>query len=219
LLCGFSFLEIKGNNMTIEQYQQQIKEGNTYLANLTTKTHISTNYSLEKLYNMSNAKFKLYFKDKFICFSPERFIQCKDNKVFTYPMKGTINANIKNAKNIILNNKKELAEHTMIVDLLRNDLSIISSNVKVDKFRYCETIITKDKKLIQTSSKISGTLEKNWQNKIGDILISVRAPVGDVNICPFEYIFIFTASSYICASFCITHPFNNKITNPRVNAI
>ena len=71
----------------------------------------------------------------------------------------------------------------MIVDLLRNDLSIISSNVKVDKFRYCETIITKDKKLIQTSSKISGTLEKNWQNKIGDILISIL-PAGSITGTP-----------------------------------
>jgi para-aminobenzoate synthetase component 1 len=163
--------------------QQHIKNGNTYLANLTTKTDITTNYNLKELYNMSNAKFKLYFKDKFICFSPERFIQCKDNKVFTYPMKGTIDVNINNAKNIILEDKKELAEHTMIVDLLRNDLSIISSNVKVDKFRYCETITAGDKKLIQTSSKISGTLEKNWQNKIGDILTSIL-PAGSITGTP-----------------------------------
>ena len=31
-----------------------------------------------------------------------------------------------------------MAEHTMVVDLLRNDLGIIASNVKVDKFRYIE---------------------------------------------------------------------------------
>ena len=40
-------------------------------------------------------------------------------------MKGTIDASIPNAKEIILKDKKEMAEHTMVVDLLRNDLGIV----------------------------------------------------------------------------------------------
>lgn len=166
-----------------EKIQHQIKEGNTYLTNLTTQTNINTKYSLEDLYNMANAKFKLYFKDEFICFSPERFIECHDNKIFTYPMKGTIDAKIKNAKELILNDKKELAEHTMVVDLLRNDLSIISKNVQVDKFRYCETIAAGDTELIQVSSQISGDLSTNWQNNIGNILTSIL-PAGSITGTP-----------------------------------
>ena len=53
-------------------------------------------------------------------------------------MKGTIDANIKDAKKRILNNEKEMAEHIMVVDLLRNDLGIISKDIKVKKFRYIE---------------------------------------------------------------------------------
>lgn len=72
----------------------------------------------------------------FVCFSPEKFIDIKDNKIYTYPMKGTIDSNFDDAKNILLNNKKELAEHTMVVDLLRNAKKYIEkieeiTNVKV----------------------------------------------------------------------------------------
>ena len=42
-------------------------------------------------------------------------------------MKGTIDANISDAKNKIINDKKELAEHTMVVDLLRNDLYLLQN--------------------------------------------------------------------------------------------
>ena len=42
-------------------------------------------------------------------------------------MKGTIDSSIPNAKGKILANKKEMAEHTMVVDLLRNDLGIITT--------------------------------------------------------------------------------------------
>jgi para-aminobenzoate synthetase component 1 len=166
-----------------KKVKNEIKNGNTYLINLTTKTKIKTKYSLIDLYNKSSAKFKLYYKDKFICFSPERFVKCIDNKIFTYPMKGTIDANIYDAKNKIINNAKELAEHTMIVDLLRNDLSMVSSNVTVEKFRYCETISAGPKNLIQVSSKISGNLENNWQNNIGRI-ITTMLPAGSITGTP-----------------------------------
>ena len=46
-------------------------------------------------------------------------------------MKGTIDAALPNAKDIILNDPKEKAEHATIVDLIRNDQSIVAENVKV----------------------------------------------------------------------------------------
>lgn len=165
--------------------QEEIKKGNTYLINLTTQTKIQTktHLTLEEIYNIANAKYKLLYKNKFVCFSPEQFCEIKNNKIYTYPMKGTIDANIPNAKEILINDKKELAEHTMVVDLLRNDLSIVSKNVSVEKFRYCEKIKAGDKKLIQTSSKISGDLEKNWQNRLGDIITSLL-PAGSITGTP-----------------------------------
>lgn len=165
------------------QLKNEIINGNTYLANLTSMTKIKTPLSLNEIYEIANAKFKLNYKDKFVCFSPERFCEIKNNKIYTYPMKGTINAKIPNAKQIILEDKKELAEHTMIVDLLRNDLSIVSKKVKVEKFRYCENIKAGDKELIQVSSKISGELENHWEKRIGNIISSLL-PAGSITGTP-----------------------------------
>ncbi len=163
--------------------QENIKEGNSYLLNLTTSTKINTNLSLSEIYAKANAKFKLKFKEDFVCFSPERFIKIKKNKIYTYPMKGTIDASIPNAKARILGDIKEMAEHTMVVDLLRNDLGIVAKKVKVDKFRYIDKINAGDKELLQVSSKISGHLEKNWNEKIGDIITSLL-PAGSITGTP-----------------------------------
>lgn len=166
--------------------QEEIKKGNSYLLNLTAKTKIQTSLSLDEIYENTKSKFKLRFqneRDNFVCFSPERFVQIMDNKICTYPMKGTIDARILNAKDKILADKKEMAEHTMVVDLLRNDLGIIGSNVRVENFRYVETINAGDKKLLQVSSKISANLEDNWSDKIGDILSSIL-PAGSITGTP-----------------------------------
>ena len=166
--------------------QEEIKRGNTYLLNLTAKTKIQTEYSLDKIYEKVNAKFKLRFQnenDNFVCFSPERFIEIKKNKISTYPMKGTIDSSIPNAEAKILGDIKEMAEHTMVVDLLRNDLAIVSSKVRVDKFRYIDKINAGDKKLLQVSSKITGHLEDNWNERIGSIITSLL-PAGSITGTP-----------------------------------
>ena len=171
---------------SFDYIQEQIKSGNSYLLNLTAKTKIKTSLSLDEIYENIDAKFKLRFqnnKDDFVCFSPERFVEVKKNKISTYPMKGTIDAIITNAQARILGDVKEMAEHTMVVDLLRNDLGIIAQKVRVNKFRYCEKINAGDKKLLQISSKISANLQDNWNEKIGDILTSIL-PAGSITGTP-----------------------------------
>lgn len=175
-----SFQEYK---QKFDYVQEQIVFGNTYLLNLTAKTKIETALSLDEIYEKSKAKYKLKFKDEFVCFSPERFIKIKKNKIYTYPMKGTIDASIPNAEVKILANVKEMAEHTMVVDLLRNDLGIISKKVKVEKFRYIDEIIAGEKKLLQVSSKISGELENKWNENLGEILVSLL-PAGSITGTP-----------------------------------
>lgn len=166
-----------------DSVQEEIKNGNTYLLNLTFPTEIKTDMSLKEIFITSDARFKLLFKDEFVCFSPERFIKIENNTISTYPMKGTIDAKIKNAKNKILNNKKEMAEHTMVVDLLRNDLSIVSKNVRVGDFRYVEKIKAGERELLQVSSSIKGDLEKGWQNKLGEV-ITKMLPAGSISGTP-----------------------------------
>ena len=161
---------------------EEIKKGNTYLLNLTFPTKIETNLNLIEIFSIANAPFKLYFKDKFVCFSPERFVKIQNNKIYTYPMKGTIEADIPNAKEKILNNTKEMAEHTMVVDLLRNDLGIIGKNVKVNKFRFIDKIKAGEKKLLQVSSEIEADIP-NWQQNWLEMILKLL-PAGSISGTP-----------------------------------
>ncbi|MBE9563470.1 MAG: aminodeoxychorismate synthase component I, partial [Proteobacteria bacterium] len=169
--------------LAFEHVIQEMKVGNTYMLNLTFPTLIETNISLLEIFLSSKAPFKLYFQDKFITFSPERFIKIEDNLIKTYPMKGTIDALLPNAKEKLLTNEKEQAEHNMVVDLLRNDLSIVAKKVKVNKFRYINQVTAGYKTLLQVSSEISGILEPNWHQRIGDILLSLL-PAGSISGTP-----------------------------------
>ncbi len=162
---------------------EKIKAGETYILNLTQATPIETKLSLDEMYGLANAHYKLRYKDQFVCFSPEKFIQIKENKIHTFPMKGTIDAAIENAKEKILTNEKEMAEHVMIVDLLRNDLSIVATNVQVEEFRYIKKINAGAKELLQVSSHISGILDSSWREHLGDIL-QAMLPVGSISGAP-----------------------------------
>ena len=163
--------------------QSEINRGNSYLLNLTFPTPITLNLSLAEIYKRSQAKYKLLVHPNLVLFSPETFVQIKDGQIASFPMKGTIDANIPNAAEIILADKKEKAEHCTIVDLIRNDLNLVASKVRVDQFRYIDHLKTAQKSLLQVSSKISGTLPSNYQDTIGDILMRLL-PAGSVSGAP-----------------------------------
>ena len=168
---------------SLEKILEEIRSGNTYLLNLTFATPIQTNLSLKEIFTYARAKFKLYFKGEFICFSPERFVEIEDNTIATYPMKGTIDAHLPDAEATILANEKEMAEHVMIVDLMRNDLGIVGSEVKVEQFRYIDQIRAGEKELLQVSSKITAKLPKTWHTQIGTILDKLT-PAGSITGTP-----------------------------------
>lgn len=163
--------------------QQHIHNGDTYLLNFTQQTEIATNLSLEEIFQISEARYKVLLKDRFVCFSPEAFVQINDGKIASFPMKGTMDAGIENAKELILNDSKELAEHNTIVDLIRNDLSLVAENVTVEKFRYLERIKTNRRDLWQVSSKITGDLPGNYASRIGDIIFTML-PAGSISGAP-----------------------------------
>ncbi|CAG0894140.1 unnamed protein product [Cyprideis torosa] len=91
---------------SFNQVMQAIQHGDSFLCNLTVEVPVQLDIPLEELYDIAKAKHKLW--------------------IFTYPMKGTINAEIPHAKNQLLQNQKEKAEHYTIVDLMRNDLSQVA---------------------------------------------------------------------------------------------
>lgn len=185
--CHFSFnpMKFKDYQQGFELVKSELQKGNSYLLNLTYPSKIETNYSLMQLFQQTKASYKLLFKNEFICFSPEPFIQIYENKIYTYPMKGTINATLENAEQQLLNSQKELREHYTIVDLMRNDLAIVAKNIEVKRFRYVEKIHTERGAILQTSSEICGELEENWRHNIGHILVALL-PAGSISGAPKE---------------------------------
>ncbi len=159
--------------------QKNLKLGNSYLANYTCKTEIKTNLTLEEIFYLSKAKYKVLYKDQFVFFSPETFVKIIDNQILTYPMKGTIDASKENAIETLKSDVKEKAEHYTVVDLLRNDLSMVADEVKLDEFQRIDFIKTKQKNLYAMSSGISGKLKPDFQGKIGSIMKTLL-PAGSI---------------------------------------
>ncbi|MDD4922532.1 MAG: aminodeoxychorismate synthase component I [Bacteroidales bacterium] len=163
----------------------EIKKGNSFLVNLTCETPVYLKGDLKQIFQQAEAKYKLWYKDQLVVFSPETFIRIEKGVISSFPMKGTIDASLPNAAELILNNPKEKAEHCTIVDLIRNDLSMVAENVKVVRFRYIDTLKTDSGKLLQVSSEISGDLPENYHTAIGDILFKLL-PAGSVTGAPKE---------------------------------
>ena len=172
-------VELERYCQAFNEVQHRIHSGDTYLLNLTMPSCVKTNLSPEEIFYRSEAPYKVWLKDQFVCFSPEIFVRIEDGIISSFPMKGTIDANVENAEQLLLNDEKEVAEHHTIVDLIRNDLSIVASDVRVDRLMYIDRIYTNRGDLLQMSSEISGTLPENYQQSIGTIL-SKLLPAGSI---------------------------------------
>lgn len=160
-----------------------IRLGNSYLLNLTFKTQIETESSLEEIFYSSVAKYKLLYHNNFVVFSPEIFVQINNGEIKSFPMKGTIDSSISDSEVIILNDKKEAAEHSTIVDLIRNDLSKVAGNVEVKRYRYIDRIKSGSSEMLQVSSEISGKLSPGYENHLGEIIAGLL-PAGSVTGAP-----------------------------------
>jgi para-aminobenzoate synthetase component 1 len=163
--------------------QDHIRHGDSFLLNLTMPSRVNTNLSLYDIFCISKARYKIWLKDRFVVFSPETFIKTEGRQISSFPMKGTIDASLPGAKNKLLSNKKELAEHYTIVDLIRNDLSMVAKEVKVNRFQQIERIQTHKHELLQMSSEITGILPKDFVSSIGDMIFNML-PAGSISGAP-----------------------------------
>lgn len=166
-----------------EAVKKELNYGNTFLINLCTKTPVDLSHNLQKIFYSARAKYRVLWDDRFVVFSPETFIRIDDGHITTYPMKGTINADLPDAANILQNDLKEVSEHHTIIDLLRNDLSIHARKVVVNKLMYLDKLTTSHKNLYQMSSEIKGKLQTTYQERIGDIIFDML-PAGSVSGAP-----------------------------------
>lgn len=157
--------------------------GDSFLLNLTERTPVRTNLTLEQIFQHSRARYKLLLPGRFVCFSPESFVRTNGNRIYSFPMKGTIDATLPDAAKLLMDNYKEQCEHYTIVDLIRNDLNMVAERVRVERFRYIEKIRTLRGEILQTSSEISGHLPDDWRNGIGDLIFRLL-PAGSISGAP-----------------------------------
>ena len=176
-------IKISDYHYKFNQVMDALQKGDSFLMNLTIPTPVQNTINLQTYFDHAKSKYVIWLKNDFIAFSPETFIQIEAGTISTFPMKGTIDASLQNAKKLLLNDPKEYAEHATIVDLLRNDLSRVASKVRVTNFRYYEEISTQSGKIGQVSSAIQGELPKDYATRIGSILYELL-PAGSVSGAP-----------------------------------
>ena len=138
--------------------KQNLLAGNSYLTNLTCRVPVTTNLTMEEIFLHSEALYKLWLKDRFVCFSPD-------------------------AEQLLMQDTKEAAEHATIVDLIRNDLSMVSEHVEVTSYRYIDRLQTNKGPILQTSSEICGTLPEDYTAHLGDIIFRLL-PAGSITGAP-----------------------------------
>jgi len=156
----------------VESMRHYIEDGHIYIANMThTYKSVFTKPAkgtYEDLRDINPAPFSAFMPlDGFsiLSSSPERFMDIRNSKVQTRPIKGTMprgstpEEDLKN-KNSLINSEKDKSELLMIVDLERNDLSkvCIPGSVKVTELFEIETYAT----VFHLVSTIEGFLKPEY---------------------------------------------------------
>ena len=180
------FTPIESKPVFIEKatlLKKDISAGRLYQANLTSalksKTDIESKVLFKKYFNKMSGRYKALLPLKsvdVVSHSPELFLAKKENRLVTQPIKGSI-AQHKNFEADLINNTKEEAELSMIVDLLRNDLN------KVEK--RSSAVVTKHRHLMElgyiqhTFSEVEIKTDKNLPE-----ILSCTFPGGSISGCP-----------------------------------
>jgi len=156
----------------VEKAKNYIYDGDIYQVVLSKRFNFDAKGDLIKIYdklrevNPSPYMYFLKMKDKAVIgSSPEMLVRVSSGNVETFPIAGTrpiAEDKVKNAqlKEELLHDEKELAEHTMLVDLARNDIGRVCEwgTVKVD-----ELMTVKEFSHVQhIVSHVTGKLQKNY---------------------------------------------------------
>lgn len=107
----------------------------------------------------------------FCSFSPEMFLHLEGNVLTTCPVKGT------GTLKMLEESEKEISELSMVTDLLRNDLGMISEKVWVESERF----ITQQRDFYQAQVSICSSLDEEGltQRRLKKLL-----PAGSITGCP-----------------------------------
>jgi len=175
----------------VEYVKEEIRKGNTFQCEVGFKSKYSISGSAlgiyENLREVNPSPFMYYLKfgkKQVIGASPELLFSLRDGEMETRPLAGTIrrgrdDAEDKRLARQLLNDPKEIPEHTMLVDLHRNDIGRVAQfgSVKVrdlmsvKKFSHVQHI----------SSTITGFIKQNEDMFSG---LASNFPAGTLSGAP-----------------------------------
>jgi anthranilate synthase component 1 len=163
-------------NMTDEHYKEMVKMGvqsclrgdvfQIVLSRRFQQKFTGDEFNVYRALRSINPSPYLFYFDygdyKLMGSSPESQLIIKDDKAIVHPIAGTFKRSGNDAKDLqlteeLLNDAKENAEHTMLVDLARNDLSRCCDNVVVNHFRQVHYY----SHVIHLVSEVTGTVREN----------------------------------------------------------
>lgn len=173
----------------IEDVIEQIREGYTYQLNLTNRysAPFDSGYSVDlfaELWRQYPAKFYSLIRagdTTLLSTSPERFLRVDDGRVLSQPIKGTLAVGHDYDESVrqLTESSKESAELSMIVDLIRNDISYNCEYGSVE-VRNHKSVFDVDG-LLQMFSDVTGQLRSD--RNVIDLLWDAF-PCGSVTGCP-----------------------------------
>ena len=163
--------DIKYYNQIIAKIKNYLKSGEVYQINYTQPISLELigkefdlYLSLLKTANPSYSAYLNLNSKTYLSMSPENFFTKINNKISSYPIKGTrmrsnIDSEDVDLKIELMNSEKDKAEHLMIVDLIRNDLGKICQygSIKVNDLFHIKSFNT----VHHMVSDINGTLKDN----------------------------------------------------------
>ncbi|SOC25615.1 aminodeoxychorismate synthase subunit I /aminodeoxychorismate lyase apoprotein [Ureibacillus xyleni] len=181
----------KDYHKAITSIKQLIEDGVTYQTNYTIRLHSQFHGDdialYEKLKRAQVSNYCAYVNTgdfQVLSASPELFFKLHHDQLTTRPMKGTLKRG-KTLKDdeknrmVLYHSEKNRAENVMIVDLLRNDLSVVAKpgTVKVEKLFEIEDYPT----VHQMTSTITATI---WENKQFVDIFKALFPCGSITGAP-----------------------------------
>lgn len=175
--------------------QSHLLRGDSYLLNLCVSTPVDTNLETGHFFRHARSPYRMLLAGDpsvsgvhgrgCVCFSPEPFVKICGREISTFPMKGTAPEDSPEARLWLETDEKENRESATIVDLMRNDLSLVASGVYVRRYRYISSVETMKGRMLQCSSEVVGTLPEDWRLGVGTLMMSLL-PAGSVTGAPKE---------------------------------
>ncbi|VAW95390.1 Para-aminobenzoate synthase, aminase component [hydrothermal vent metagenome] len=175
---------------SIKKIKEYINNGDTFQVNLSQRLEVDTKENpldiYRKLININPVNFSSYLSlDGFqiASGSPERLVRVTNSIVDTRPIAGTRKRGTKEKESVyikeLMNSEKEIAEHSMLVDLERNDIGKVCEYGSVSVTKLME--IVKYSHVMHIESHIQGKLKK--QIKPSEI-VGAMFPGGTITGVP-----------------------------------